>query len=875
MVCQLQIAPVSVETRGFAAPGYYVIAPLQQDTLVFVDDYGRPLFHTRVGLHTNVQTWRDKYVTHFSGTQRSRFFVRRDARLQPIDTFRVQGAGIADFHEGKIWTDTSFMLLGFETVRMDLSKVVPGGQSDATVLVGVIQEQTLDGRVVFEWRSTDHIEITAATSDIDLTQNFVDYIHINSISREPDGDLLISCRHTDEVIKVDRNTGAIVWRLGGSGSKRNQFRFLNDTTSGFVGFSHQHTAFRTSRGTLMLFDNGNLKPEPRRSRVVEYAIDEGARTVRAVWQFSADSVGFIEAMGNVEELPGGNIVIGYGNESSSILAHEVDRERGIVCTIRNPAAVAVNPYRVVKTTIGMSAILDTVTAAGIFRLADQDSTTGVTLDLTAARGRHVVAAERHHIAPPAMMFSGAAPQHVYPLRLVIRFRDPDSVGRLAGLTRISADVLPRGVKPSDVTLYRRDTVGRGVFRAVAAEFDSSSQSFVINDVFSGELIAARRALREPSPLSPLEFDTVASAAVVLTAQVEPGADSCVFRIWSGSADADTISVRVRVSADGMACCVLDQLESDRTYRWHASALGSVSEGASSPAIPFVTDMQGLARCVADPTMPTMDVAVGKVPVRWLGGDATRRCLLQVMSPGLKDHVGVRFDNVTVDTISRNLGTASIIADRPGQTYYMRVASLSDGASSAWSDTIGVCTARLPEQALVPLSPVIGQQGVGTSGRVTFTTSDVYDEYEVIISTGLADPAPRHFAVDTPGVAYYADLEPNRQHFWRVVARGSYTDFGAVGMFITGMTSGVDVSDKRDTIVSASYIRLIDGWLVAETSKPIVGVSLVDIRGCLSPIPFEWSGTTARAKMPDAARGWNAVVFYRSDGTTVRTVLAPQ
>lgn len=875
MVCQLQVAPVTIETRGFTEPGYLVVAPLQQDTLVFVDDYGRPLFHTRVGLHINVQTRGSDYVTHFSGTQRTRYYVRRDARLKAIDTFRIQGAGTADFHEGKIWTDTSFMLLGFEPVMMDLSTLVPGGQSAATVLVGIIQEQTFDGRVVFQWRSSDHIAVTDATRDVDLTQNFVDYIHINSIWRESDGNLLVSCRHTDEVMKIDRKTGTVLWRLGGSAAKHNQFRFLNDSANGFVGFSHQHTAFRTSRGTLMLFDNGNLKPEPQRSRVVEYAIDEQARTVRAVWQFTADSVGLIQAMGNVQELPGGNLVVGYGNESGSTLAHEVDRERGIVCTVRNTTAASVNPYRVIKTTIGMSAFHDTLTEPGLVLLADGDSTTGIILELSSVRGRHMIAAERHHIAPPTMTFSGLVPQHVLPIRLAVRLRDPDSARLLSGRTLIDPVILQRGVLPADITWYRRDTVGRGMFRDAAARFDSALQKYVIEGIVTGELIAARLELRAPTLISPSASDTVATGAVVLKAQVEAGVDSCEFRVWPASPSDDTLSVRVPVSSDATAFCVFDKLERGQAYRWRSAAVGSASNGPLSPTLSFVTDMQGLARCVADPAMPAMDLPAGPVAVRWLGGDATRRCLVQVTAPTTRDHVGVRFDTVPVDTLPQNLGTAIIRADRPGQTYYLRVASLSDGKSSEWSDTIGLCTAPLPEQALVPRTPAVAKRGIGTSGTVTFTTSDAYDEYELIVSTGLTDPAPKRFVIDTPGVATYAGLEPNRQHFWRVVARGTYADSGVVGMFVTGATSRVDEKRHDESSSGTFGIRLIDGWLEVEMPEPPAAISLVDIRGRTVPLQFEWTGAVARAIVLSGSAGWNGVVVSRSDGTILSTVLPPR
>ena len=62
------------------------------------------------------------------------------------------------------------------------------------------------------------------------------YAKYHVLTQTKDGNLLLSCRHLDEVIKINKNTGNIMWRLGGEASKNNEFTFLNDTTDGFVGF---------------------------------------------------------------------------------------------------------------------------------------------------------------------------------------------------------------------------------------------------------------------------------------------------------------------------------------------------------------------------------------------------------------------------------------------------------------------------------------------------------------------------------------------------------------------------------------------------------------------------------------------------------------
>ena len=75
----------------------------------------------------------------------------------------------------------------------------------------------------------------------DFTKDEIDPVHINSVAIDSDTSILISSRHMDEITKIDRRTGDIIWRLGG---KKNDFTFINDT----IGFSHQHSVSRLKNG---------------------------------------------------------------------------------------------------------------------------------------------------------------------------------------------------------------------------------------------------------------------------------------------------------------------------------------------------------------------------------------------------------------------------------------------------------------------------------------------------------------------------------------------------------------------------------------------------------------------------------------------------
>jgi hypothetical protein len=107
-----------------------------------------------------------------------------------------------------------------------------------------------------------------------------DWTHTNNVTWAPDGDLVLSVRYLDLVVKVagpdSPEPGAVRWLLAGSGSPLPSDLALSSAVpGGLADFDGQHHATLHDDGTLTLFDNG---PPGRRSRALTFAIDEAART---------------------------------------------------------------------------------------------------------------------------------------------------------------------------------------------------------------------------------------------------------------------------------------------------------------------------------------------------------------------------------------------------------------------------------------------------------------------------------------------------------------------------------------------------------------------------------------------------------------------
>ena len=497
---------LDVTTSNFAAPGYFLLAPNARDSIGLMDHSGKTIIRKKSGIVSTLQAYSNRFITYFvvDAQTNKRYFIRRDHNLQVVDTLTLVGSHILDFHEGGMWTDSTYMLLGIERRTINMSVLYPGGRPDATVEGAVLQERTFDGRLVFEWKSFDHIPVTDATTDIDLTQSLIDYIHVNSIRPTLDGNILISCRHLDEVIKIEKLSGAVMWRLGGSSSKGNQFTFDNDTYNGFTGFSHQHTAWETPRGTILLFDNGNLKPQPSSSRAVEYSLDIQQHVARKVWEHTPNQQTISASMGSVQELVNGNILIGYGtlrdgSTPGSLVAEEVTKSGRVAVSMKNTATSEVVSYRVVKSTFGMSACNIEVTNPSTIDIACDDSTTFITLQVDSMSRTTRVAVERHSYQPHAASFNGQNYCGILPLRWVVRVQDTTA---LSGALRFRVYQMPVVEDPDRIKLLHRPVEGQGAFIALDGTYNAQQQQFVVKRVMSGEFMLAYRDCLEPSPIQP-------------------------------------------------------------------------------------------------------------------------------------------------------------------------------------------------------------------------------------------------------------------------------------------------------------------------------------------------------------------------------------
>lgn len=309
------IPSYSITVSGPSSAGYYFCSPIKTGAgsgsfppMHLILDHNGDAVYYKFFSGNNTGDFKIQPNGSITYNRLGKFYIM-DSTFTIKDSVVVKNGFLFDGHDFQILPDGHFLLLGAETITMDLSSYhlfngTNPGSSTATVKCGVIQEQDANKNVVFEWRCKDHFSFT----DVDplwLTNpNNVDWTHLNAVEQDLDGNFLLSVRHFNEITKIKRSDSSIIWRLGGNA---NQFSFTNDPNR----FKAQHDIRRIANGHLTLFDNGSASP-PHPCSAKEYLIDETASSAVLVWNYTENPNTFSRALGNVQRLPNGNTLVNYG-----------------------------------------------------------------------------------------------------------------------------------------------------------------------------------------------------------------------------------------------------------------------------------------------------------------------------------------------------------------------------------------------------------------------------------------------------------------------------------------------------------------------------------------------------------------------------------
>jgi hypothetical protein len=300
-------SPNSNEGDIFVAPFYWTKSTVGSYLLI-LNSQGQIVYYQSVADALSAFDFKvqpNGSLSYFD-EKNSTFYVM-DSHYKVVNTYQAGNGYVADLHDLQILPNGDALLMAYDAETVDMSKVVKGGKKDATVTGLIIQELDPSKNVIFEWRSWDHFSFSDSTSS--LTDQNVDLVHGNALALANDGNLLLSSRNQSEITKINLNTGAILWRLGG---KANQFTFVNGQP-----FAYQHDVRQLPNGDITVFDNHGTQENPAPSHGIEYKIDEKNKTATQVWEYTHNSPVFATFMGDTQRLPDGNTFLDWGAPSTA------------------------------------------------------------------------------------------------------------------------------------------------------------------------------------------------------------------------------------------------------------------------------------------------------------------------------------------------------------------------------------------------------------------------------------------------------------------------------------------------------------------------------------------------------------------------------
>jgi hypothetical protein len=237
----------------------------------------------------------------------SGYYAIYDDRYRPLAQVRAGHGLTGDIHEFEITARNTAIFTVYHQLHVDLSR--SGGPKDGRIFDGIVQEVAIpSGKVLFEWHSYPQVALSESYAPPPKANAKKpapwDYVHVNSIDLEPNGNLLVSARNTHAVYEIARATHKILWRLGG---KKSDFAMGRGTN-----FEWQHDARRQPDGTITLFDNGAIPPREKFTRILRLRVDAAAKRVTLVKSYHHPKRLLVPFEGNAQFLPDGHVFVGWG-----------------------------------------------------------------------------------------------------------------------------------------------------------------------------------------------------------------------------------------------------------------------------------------------------------------------------------------------------------------------------------------------------------------------------------------------------------------------------------------------------------------------------------------------------------------------------------
>lgn len=344
LVFKYEFRKKDTSERGYILMAPYVTSPQKESWLTILDLSGNIICQKKVaGIVCDFRQWlvqghiRYSYAVYDPADIISNYkngsvahIVILDSALNELKeihlhTFKeviAEGKRDLDHRDFIMLSDNHFITMA--SYVMQITNIPDSLQpaKGVKLAVPVIQE-IINDTVAWQWNASAFPEFYSASlkgnnyADSNTVQ---DYLHIDGIALDPrDSNIVISFHNSNQVIKVKRTNGEVLWRLGGRNS---------DFESGpeQIFYKQQDPSFINNGHTLLLLENGDSTIS-RVSRILEFTLDEVSRKVVQFKSYNIPAE-FAQNKGNVQLVRDDYFIC--GGSANYIL--KVNRQTGIVNT---------------------------------------------------------------------------------------------------------------------------------------------------------------------------------------------------------------------------------------------------------------------------------------------------------------------------------------------------------------------------------------------------------------------------------------------------------------------------------------------------------------------------------------------------------------
>jgi hypothetical protein len=367
----------------------------------------------------------------------------------------------AEAHDFKLLPNGNVLLIGYYLSRVDMSQIVTNGNPAALVSGAVLQELDAQRNVVWQWRSWDHYPFTSQW--VNSTAAVISEFHINCVFLDNDANLVISTPNW--VKKINRQTGDIMWHLGGT---ENQFTFVGVSPQQGIDDFNCHDINRLPNGDVLLYNNSQFGQPGSTSSVHEYSLDETNLIATHVWTYTPAPAVSGPFQGSAQRLTNGNTFIGWGGLPgvTKVACTEV-AGTNVVFQMKfdNTNVVSYRSFRFPYPTYSQGQVVQ------LKELASGNSYAfagiGVSIDVQSGGGGYnQLTATREPYAPVYPLFQGIAPL-VLPTRVSL---SESALGSISGSVDFDAQSFHFD-NPTNLTVYYRQTTGQGLFLAQPTSYN--------------------------------------------------------------------------------------------------------------------------------------------------------------------------------------------------------------------------------------------------------------------------------------------------------------------------------------------------------------------------------------------------------------------